>query len=66
MIPSATCQPLPGEATANDGEPGATEREQSTQVSPDFFATLGVGPAMGRTFTEQETTYRTDNVRYSE
>ncbi|MGO8791745.1 MAG: ADOP family duplicated permease [Terriglobia bacterium] len=48
--------------TAIVGEPGSTEREQITQVSPDFFATLGIAPIMGRTFTEQETTYQTDNV----
>jgi predicted permease len=31
-------------------------------VSPEFFATLGLGPAMGRAFTEEETTYQTDGV----
>src|SRR6202163_1986917 len=41
------------------GEAGSTEREQIASVSPDFFSTLGVGPAMGRTFTEEETTYQT-------
>jgi len=25
------------------GEPGSTEREQTMRVSPDFFATLGLG-----------------------
>jgi hypothetical protein len=44
------------------GEPGSTKREQITQISPDFFTTLGVGPAIGRPFTEQETTYKTDGV----
>jgi predicted permease len=44
------------------GEAGSTEREQVTQVSPDFFSTLGRGPAIGRSFTEQETTYKTDAV----
>ena len=48
--------------TAIVGAPGSTQREQTTLVSPDFFATLKVGPAVGRTFTEQETTYQTDNV----
>ena len=37
------------------GETGATEQEELMRVSPDFFATLGVGLAMGRTFTEPET-----------
>ncbi len=48
--------------TAIVGEAGSTEREQVTQVSPDFFTTLGVGPVFGRAFTEAETTYQTDNV----
>ena len=48
--------------TAIIGETGATEREQVTRVSPDFFSTLGVDVAIGRTFTEAETTYQTDSV----
>ena len=48
--------------TAIAGEPGSTERRQITRVSPEFFTTLGLGPAFGRVFTEAETTYQTDNV----
>jgi predicted permease len=48
--------------TAIIGEPGSTEREQITQVSPDFFSTLGLGPVIGRAFTEEETTYQTNSV----
>jgi len=44
------------------GEPGSTEREPTMRVSPDFFSTLGLGPAIGRTFTEEETTSETDHV----
>jgi predicted permease len=44
------------------GEPGSTEREQTMRVSPDFFSTLGVGPVIGRTFTDEETTSKTDHV----
>jgi predicted permease len=44
------------------GEPGSTEREPTMRVSPDFFATLGLGPVTGRTFTEEETTSETDHV----
>jgi len=44
------------------GEPGSTEREQTMRVSPDFFSTLELGPAMGRSFTEEETTSETDHV----
>jgi len=44
------------------GEPNSTEREPTMRVSPDFFATLGLGPAIGRTFTDEETTSDTDHV----
>ncbi|MGC2233388.1 MAG: ABC transporter permease, partial [Candidatus Acidiferrum sp.] len=44
------------------GEPGSTERLQTMRVSPDFFFTLGLGPAFGRTFTDDETTSDTDHV----
>ncbi len=44
------------------GEPVSTEREPTMRVSPDFFSTLGLGPAIGRTFTEEETTSDTDHV----
>ncbi len=50
------------EGTAIVGEPGATEREQITRVSPDFFSTLGLGPVMGRAFTEEETVYQNSGV----
>jgi predicted permease len=48
--------------TAIVGEAGSAEREQITQVSPDFFSTLGLGPAVGRAFTEEETTYQNNRV----
>jgi predicted permease len=44
------------------GEPGSTERQQTMRVSPDFFSTLGLGPVIGRTFTDEETTSQTDQV----
>jgi predicted permease len=50
------------ERTAVVGEAGSTEREQVAQVSPEFFATIGIAPVMGRSFTEEETTYQTDGV----
>lgn len=33
---------------------GETERVQSIRVSPDFFRTLGMPPALGRDFTESD------------
>jgi predicted permease len=44
------------------GEPGSTERAPTMRVSPDFFATLELGPAIGRSFTDEETTSETDHV----
>jgi predicted permease len=37
------------------GETGSTQQEQVVRISPDFFTTLGTGPAIGRSFTEAET-----------
>ncbi len=37
------------------GEPGATQQEEITQISPDFLATLGTNLHMGRAFSESET-----------
>ncbi len=48
--------------TAVVGEAGSTEREQTARVSPDFFATLGTGPSIGRSFTEEDTSLQTDRV----
>jgi len=36
------------------GEPGSTEQLEIMRVSPEFFTTLGVTPAIGRNFTEEE------------
>jgi hypothetical protein len=44
------------------GDTGATSREPLGRVRPEFFATLGVAPVLGRAFTEAELTYRTDHV----
>ena len=48
------------DSTAIVGEAGAAERQEISQVSPEFFTTLGVGPVIGRGFTEEETTPGTD------
>ncbi len=61
-IPAFAAVAIYRHGTAITGEPGSTQREQVTRVSPDFFSTLGRSPAMGRAFTEEETTYETDGV----
>ena len=49
------------DAVAIVGETGATAREAIARVSPEFFSTVGV-PVSGRSFTEAETTFQTDDV----
>ncbi len=44
------------------GQPGSTVRDPITQVSPEFFTTLGVGPVKGRVFTDAEMTVGADHV----
>src|SRR4030081_2235107 len=36
------------------GETGAAEQTEIMRISPEFFATLGSGPVMGRGFNEAE------------
>lgn len=50
------------EGSAVIGETGATQRVPVMSVSPEFFATLGIGPIIGRTFTDEELTFQTDGV----
>jgi predicted permease len=61
-IPAFSSLSIYAFGTAIVGEPGSMERERITRISPDFFTTLGVGPAYGRTFTDAEMTYQTDGV----
>ncbi|MBV9266715.1 MAG: ABC transporter permease [Acidobacteriaceae bacterium] len=44
------------------GASGSTVREPIAAVSPDFFTTLGRGPAIGRVFADSEMTYQNDSV----
>lgn len=48
--------------TAIVGEAGSPQRVQRDRVSPDFFATLGVPLARGRTFTDDEMFYKNSAV----
>jgi predicted permease len=42
------------------GQAGSPTRVDDMRVSPEFFSTLGVPLAMGRSFTNAEMTYQTD------
>ena len=43
------------ERTETVGEAGSMQQEEIVRISPEFFTTLGVTPALGRTFTDAET-----------
>jgi hypothetical protein len=47
QIPAFTSLSIYSHGTEIVGEPGSTEREPTMRVSPEFFATLGLGPAIG-------------------
>ncbi len=61
QIPSFASLAAISQTTSVVGETGATSRENCGRVSPEFFATLGVNPFIGRTFKEEEMTYQTDH-----
>src|SRR5258708_3960391 len=37
------------------GDPGSMQQEEIVRISPEFFTILGVSPAIGRNFTDEET-----------
>jgi predicted permease len=43
------------------GDPGAIEQLEVMRISPEFFTTLGVEPAMGRSFTDEEAAVAENN-----
>ena len=54
-IPAFSSLSIYRESTEVVGETGSTQQEKVMRISPDFFTTLGVGPVMGRSFSEVET-----------
>ena len=59
-IPAFASVAMYGNGSAVVGEPGSTAREQIARVTPEFFSTLEAKLAMGRSFTEEETSFQTD------
>src|SRR6266699_755607 len=53
-IPAFSSLSMYMERAETVGDTGAAEQTEIMRVSPDFFATLGVNLAMGRTFAEDE------------
>ena len=61
-IPAFSAVAIYSYGAAVVGEAGSTEREPTARVSPDFFSVLGEGPVVGRSFTDEETSFQTDRV----
>src|SRR5437879_6704165 len=40
------------------GDPGSMQPEEIVRISPEFFTTLGVSPAIGRNFTDERSEER--------
>src|SRR5437762_2051374 len=54
-IPAFSSLSMYMERAETVGDPGSMQQEEIVRVSPEFFTTLGVSPALGRNFTEEET-----------
>ncbi len=50
------------ERTETVGDPGSMQQEEIVRISPEFFTTLGVKPAIGRNFSDQETDPHTNVI----
>jgi predicted permease len=61
-IPAFTSMAAIDQTASLIGETGATSREHLGRLTPEFLATLGVSPILGRAFAEGELTYQTDHV----
>jgi putative ABC transport system permease protein len=53
-IPAFSSLSIYMERAETVGDPGSMRQEAIVRISPDFFTTLGVSPAIGRNFTEEE------------
>ncbi|HEV2840926.1 MAG TPA: ABC transporter permease [Chthoniobacterales bacterium] len=53
-IPAFESLSLYMERVETVGDPGSMQQEEIVRISPEFFKTLGVSPAIGRNFTEEE------------
>jgi predicted permease len=54
-IPAFESLSLYMERAETVGDPGSMQQEEIVRISPEFFTTLGVSPAIGRNFTDEET-----------
>ncbi len=53
-IPAFSSLSMYMERAETVGDPGSMQQEEIVRISPEFFTTIGVSPAIGRNFTEEE------------
>ena len=53
-IPAFSSLSMYMERAETVGDPGSMQQEEIVRISPEFLTTLGVSPAIGRNFTEEE------------
>src|SRR5438445_1850309 len=54
-IPAFSSLSMYMERAETVGDPGSMQQEEIVRISPEFFTTLGVSPAIGRNSTDEET-----------
>ena len=54
-IPAFSSLSMYMEGAETVGDPGSMQQEEIVRISREFFTTLGVSPAIGRIFTDEET-----------
>src|SRR5438874_10534581 len=61
-IPAFSSLSIYMERAETVGDPGSMQQEEIVRISPEFFTTLGVKPAIGRNFTDKETDLHTNVI----
>src|SRR5213075_492570 len=61
-IPAFSSLSMYMERAETVGDPGSMQQEEIVRISPEFFTTLGVSPAIGRNFTDKETDPHTNVI----
>jgi predicted permease len=61
-IPAFSSLSMYMERAETVGDPGSMQQEEIVRISPEFFTTLSVSPAIGRNFTDEETDLQTNVI----
>src|SRR5438034_7857698 len=64
-IPAFSSLSMYMERAETVGDPGSMQQEEIVRISPEFFTTLGVKPAIGRNFTDKEMTVQKNGINHT-